>query len=138
MRVVSHDSKCRIASREFSTGGPTGRSDDFRTQTILCFPMLIVQFKLDPQFDFRIDFSRDSIFGDTSIPVHGMKEHVIGEVLGLDESISPLLLDEHDLSQSSPLNAEFLFDAIFLFGIIHGVALGGVFGVIQLAGRNCG
>jgi len=93
--------------------------------------MFIVQFKLDPQFDFGIDFSCDSVFGDASIPVYGMKEHVIGKVFGLNEPIGPLLLDEHDLPQSSPLNAKLFLDAIFLFGIIHVVALGGALGVIR-------
>lgn len=85
--------------------------------------MFVIELKLDPQLDFRSNFSFDTILDDISFPVDGMKKDVICEVFGLNKTVCAFFLDEHDFPKSSPLNAKLFLDPIFLVGVIHGMAL---------------
>jgi len=85
--------------------------------------MFIIEFEFHPQLDLRSDFSSDTILYDGAVPIDAVKKNVIREVFGLYETVRAFFFDEHDLAKSSPLNAKFLFNPIFLVGVIHGVAL---------------
>ena len=97
--------------------------------------MFVIEFKLDPQLDFWGNFPCDTVLDDISIPVDGMKKHVISEVFGLDETVSAFFFDEHDLAKSSPLNAKLFLDPIFLVGVVHGLALAA--GLLKFVASEC-
>ena len=74
----------------------------------------------------------NTVFDDVAFPVDAVKKDVICEVLGLDKTVSPLLLNVHDLAKPSPLDAKLLLDPILLVGVIHVVTLAA--GLVELTG----
>ena len=94
--------------------------------------MFVIEFKLHPQLDFWRDFLSDTVLDNAAFPVDAVKEYVIGEIFGLDKTVSAFFLNVHDLAESSPLNAKLLLDPIFLVGVIHDVTLAA--GLVELAG----
>ena len=110
--MVRHNIECCVPTRKLSAGRSSGRTDDLGSQAVVRFAVLVIEFELDPQFNFRLLCGRYAVLGDRSFPVHRVEEYVVSKVLGLDETKLSILLNEHDLAETTALNSESFLDSI--------------------------
>ena len=108
-----------IAPGQFAAGGTIGRADDFGPQPLFLLEVLVVQLELDPHLDRWHGDVFDALTRRRPVPILQVKENVIAKILGLDESVRPILVEEHDLSQPTTLDAEPFLDVFVFRGWVH-------------------